>query len=100
MPIFHRPTICPLDTFFIKPIGEKWPSPPPRPIHIDFITLTEKIWTGKMEVVLPDDLSGDKLYGGFFSCLTTEPREFYALAPNPEANPYFHRPELFLSLDE
>ncbi len=73
------------------------------PGTLDFkteVTLTDKLWTGKMEVTLPEELRGGKLYGGFFSCLTTEPREFYALSPNPEANPDFHRPELFLSLDE
>ena len=64
------------------------------------VTLTDKSWTGKMEVTLPDDLIGVKLYGGFFSCLTTDPREFYALEPNRETNPDFHRPEIFLSLDE
>lgn len=64
------------------------------------VTLTDKIWTGKMSVTLPEELSGVKLYGGFFSCLATEPREFYALEPNPESNPDFHRPELFFNLDE
>ncbi len=55
---------------------------------------------GTMTVTLPEELQGDLLYGGFFSCLSTEPREFYALEPNPEASPDFHRPELFISLDE
>jgi hypothetical protein len=64
------------------------------------VTLTPKMWSGKMEVILPPELTGDKLYGGFFSCLSDDPREFYALSPNPELNPDFHRPELFLSLDE
>jgi hypothetical protein len=73
------------------------------PAKLDFkteVALTDKFWTGKMEVILPEELSGDKLYGGFFSCVTKEPREFYALEPNREENPDFHRPELFLSLDE
>lgn len=64
------------------------------------VTLTDKLWTGKMEVILPEDLQGDQLYGGFFSMITIDPKEYYALNPNPEANPDFHRPELFLRLDE
>lgn len=64
------------------------------------VTLTDKLWTGKMEVTLPEDLQGDHLYGGFFSMITIDPKEYYALNPNPEANPDFHRPELFLPLDE
>lgn len=59
-----------------------------------------KLWAGKMDIELPNDLSGPQLYGGFFSCLSQEPREYYALEPNPEANPDFHRPELFLRLDQ
>lgn len=73
------------------------------PEALDFtssVELTDKLWTGKMEVTLPDSMSGDHLFGGFFSCLGSEPREFYALEPNPEDKPDFHRPELFLRLDE
>lgn len=72
------------------------------PKMLDFTTqveLNDKFWTGKMTVTLPAELMGTKLYGGFYACLTTEPREFYALEPNPEQAPDFHRPELFLSLD-
>ncbi len=58
-----------------------------------------KIWKAKLEVTLPADLKGTLLYGGFFSCLEIEPREYYALNPNPEEKPDFHRPELFLPLD-
>ncbi len=72
------------------------------PKSLDFKTeveLTDKLWIGKMIVTLPTDLNGTHLYGGFYACLTTEPREYYALEPNPEHAPDFHRPELFLSLD-
>lgn len=64
------------------------------------VELADKLWSGSMNVLLPEELSGDLLYGGFFSCLNQDPREFYALQPNPEINPDFHRPELFLNLDE
>lgn len=64
------------------------------------VEVTEKFWTGKMEVILPQELQGGKLFGGFFACLGQDPREFLALEPNPEQNPDFHRPELFLNLDE
>lgn len=73
------------------------------PKKLDFsheVSLADKMWTGKMTVTLPEELKGDLLYGGFYSCLASEPREFYALEPNPEQNPDFHRPELFLRLDE
>jgi hypothetical protein len=73
------------------------------PKTLDFVhevTLTDKLWIGKMEVLLPEELKGHLLYGGFFSILSTEPREYYALETNPENNPDFHRPELFLKLDE
>ena len=64
------------------------------------VTVEGRLWTAHMEVILPKDLKGTHLYGGFFSITGYEPREFYALEPNPEATPDFHRPELFLSLDE
>lgn len=72
------------------------------PEKLEFKTTSShegRIWSGSMEVSLPSDLKGEFLYGGFFACLSKEPREFFALEPNPEENPDFHRPELFLSLD-
>lgn len=71
------------------------------PKILDFIhevQLEGRTWTATMEVKLPEELKGNYLYGGFFSCLDHDPREFYALEPNPEGNPDFHRPELFLPL--
>jgi hypothetical protein len=73
------------------------------PLKIDLVTtvdVSDKFWNGKMVLNLPEELKGTMLYGGFFSCLATDPREFYALEPNPEVNPDFHRPELFLPLEE
>ncbi len=64
------------------------------------VTLDHKVWTAHMEITLPAELKGEHLYGGFYSCLLEGQREFYALEPNPEDKPDFHRPELFLSLDE
>ncbi len=64
------------------------------------VTLDQKVWTAHMEITLPVELKGDLLYGGFFSCLLEGNREFYALEPNPEEKPDFHRPELFLALDD
>jgi hypothetical protein len=59
-----------------------------------------KIWRSRMEVVLPEEIKGTHLYGGFFACLEQNPREFYALELNPEETPDFHRPELFQPLSE
>lgn len=73
------------------------------PVNLVFETrsTTEgRSWSAHMKVTLPSDLQGDLLYGGFFSCLSFDPREYYALEPNPEAAPDFHRPELFLPLDQ
>lgn len=56
-------------------------------------------WTATLKLKLPGELRGSFMYGGFFSCLEVDPREFYALEPNPETNPDFHRPELFLPLN-
>lgn len=73
----------------------------PKDLEFKFQVTTEgRYWTGTMEVSLPAELKGEHLYGGFFACLSTEPREFFALEPNPENQPDFHRPELFLILDE
>lgn len=72
---------------------------PPILVFTSESTTTDKVWQGQIKVELPAELKGDLLYGGFFSCLSHEPREFYALEPNPETNPDFHRPELFLALD-
>jgi hypothetical protein len=74
--------------------------PPKELIFSTEVNLTEKLWSAKMELTLPGELQGHLLYGGFFSCLSVDPREFYALEPNPESGPDFHRPELFLRLDE
>lgn len=52
-----------------------------------------------LTVKLPNELRGNFLFGGFFSCLGESPREFFALEPNPEEKPDFHRPELFVALD-
>lgn len=57
-----------------------------------------KVWRASMRIKFPADLKGHLLYGGFFACLDQGPREFYALEPNAEAQPDFHRPDLFLSL--
>lgn len=73
------------------------------PAQLDFkgsVQVEDKFWTGVIDVTLPDELKGERLYGGFFSCLSTNPREYYALEPNPESNPDFHRPELFLCLED
>lgn len=73
------------------------------PKSLDFsheVSVDGRIWKGTMKVKLPAELKGSKLYGGFFACLDHEPREFFALEPNPEHNPDFHRPELFLSLHD
>ena len=73
------------------------------PKALDFkseVTLTDKLWITKLEVTLPEEVTGDILFGGFFACLGAITREYYALNPNPEMNPDFHRPELFLSLVE
>lgn len=72
------------------------------PENLEFKTTSEiegRVWIGSMEVTLPSEFNGQHLYGGFYSCLSQTPREFYALEPNPEEAPDFHRPELFLNLD-
>ena len=74
--------------------------PPKELIFSTQVNLTEKLWSAKMELTLPAELKGHMLFGGFYSCLSQDPREFYALEPNPESSPDFHRPELFLRLDE
>lgn len=72
---------------------------PPKALEFSHASAQEgKLWTATMKVKFPEELSLGELYGGFFACLDQEPREFYALEPNPEANPDFHRPELFLPL--
>jgi hypothetical protein len=62
------------------------------------VSLEGRCWRAHMQVTPPDELKGDVLYGGFFSCLEHDPREYFALEPNPEPHPDFHRPELFLKL--
>jgi hypothetical protein len=58
-----------------------------------------RVWNSTLKVVLPEELRGSLIYGGFFACLESEPREYYALEPNPESGPDFHRPELFTPLE-
>ena len=71
------------------------------PKVLDFVhevSVENKIWTSALRITLPPDLDGDLVYGGFFACLDHGPREYYALEPNAEENPDFHRPDLFLPL--
>ncbi len=71
------------------------------PKVLDFsheVILEGRSWKSVMKVTLPDDLTGTVPFAGFFACLEESPREFYALEPNPEENPDFHRPELFVGL--
>lgn len=72
------------------------------PKVLDFtheVTVEGRSWKAAMKVTLPTDLRGTLPYGGFFACLDHDPREYFALEPNPENNPDFHRPELFLPLN-
>ncbi len=62
------------------------------------VELDEKNWKAEFKITLPEEIKGKQLYGGFFACLGNGPREFYALEPNTEAAPDFHRPDLFLQL--
>lgn len=55
-------------------------------------------WKTTMKIMLPSELQGTEIYGSFFACLDHEPREYFALEPNQENNPDFHRPDLFLPL--
>lgn len=72
---------------------------PPKALEFDHQVLVEgRSWKTILRVVLPPELQGTSVYGGFFACLENDPREYYALEPNPEAQPDFHRPELFLNL--
>jgi hypothetical protein len=71
------------------------------PKILDFtheVSVEGRSWKTIMKVTLPEELKGTDLYGGFFACLDQEPREFFALEPNPEQNPDFHRPEFFIKL--
>lgn len=73
------------------------------PEQLDFSSHVEvegRSWKAQMKVTLPEEIKGDKLYGGFFACLGEGSREFFALEPNPESNPDFHRPELFTPLEQ
>lgn len=62
------------------------------------VELDEKNWKASLLVTIPDEIQGSMIYGGFFACLGNGPREFYALEPNEEVNPDFHRPDLFLNI--
>lgn len=74
---------------------------PPKTLELSHETNVEgRVWSGSMNFKLPEELEGTLLYGGFFACLGEGSREFHALEPNPESNPDFHRPELFLPLGE
>jgi hypothetical protein len=56
------------------------------------------LWKTSVELQLPSDFPEGELWGGLFACLGKGEREFYALNPNLEARPDFHRPELFRPL--
>jgi hypothetical protein len=72
------------------------------PKILDFsheVLLEGRSWKTSVKVVLPSDLRGTLPYGGFYACLDKDPREYFALEPNPENDPDFHRPEFFVPLN-
>jgi hypothetical protein len=72
---------------------------PPKRLELNTQSeVVGSIWKSQINVLLPDELSGNHFFGGFFACLGQDPREYYALEPNLEASPDFHRPDLFLAL--
>lgn len=74
---------------------------PPRTLDFTHEVLLEgNSWKSKLRFSIPDDLKGNLYYGGFFACLEKSPREYYAVNPNPETAPDFHRPEFFIPLGE
>lgn len=92
--------VSPLNQPFALIISE------PRKIHaapksLDFVhevQLDGRFWNVAMKVKLPIELKGNYLFGGFYCCLDQGPREYFALEPNPELHPDFHRPEFFFPL--
>jgi len=73
---------------------------PPKALEFSHeVSVEGKQWNATLKVTLPDELQGKDVYGGFFACLDENPREYFALEPNPESAPDFHRPELFLPLN-
>lgn len=73
--------------------------PPRELVFTHSVNLSERTWEAVLNVTLPSEVEGETLYGSFFSCLGEGEREYYALEPNPEMNPDFHRPELFQKLE-
>ncbi len=72
----------------------------PEGLHFQSQVLLEgRSWQTSVELELPTSFDGSSLYFGLFSCLKSDSQEFYALEPNPEIKPDFHRPDLFLPLD-
>jgi hypothetical protein len=73
---------------------------PPEKLEMTHQTdLKDRLWNTQLNVKLPNELRGQMVYGGFFSCLEATPREYYALFPNSEEKPDFHRPDLFVCLN-
>lgn len=73
------------------------------PKSLDFkhdVEVEGRSFKARMEIKFPPELKGSLVYGGFFACLDHEPREYFAVNPNEEESPDFHRPELFLPLGE
>ena len=76
---------------------------PPEKLELTTESSSEgRVWKASLVIELPKELNGDILYGGCFSCLALSDgtREYYSVQPNPEHTPDFHRPELFLNLDQ
>ena len=71
------------------------------PLSLDFHATSEikdNKWQSRVELAMPAEFADGELWGGLFSCLGSGERGYYALNPNPEAKPDFHRPELFKKL--
>lgn len=72
------------------------------PKNLDFthsVDGQERTWRSKLHVTLPEEIQGSLLYVGLHACLGMGEREFFALNPNPEDRPDFHRPELFVKME-
>jgi len=59
------------------------------------IDLSKDQWSGELIINKKDIPQGDLNLTGSVYAILGEPREYYAINPNREENPDFHRPDLF-----
>jgi hypothetical protein len=99
--LYHEMQVSPLNQQFALDIEvprKKYSEPENFPVSI-FSEVQGQVWNAKF--VIPSSyINSENIFIGLFACLGDEPREFYGLNIDQSEKLDFHKPKLFLPLED